>query len=137
MGAVYGVIDLDKICVLTHDESVELSSDQLGALYAQLGEESADAVVCRALEELANRLSLIERSFYQSDFPGLSKAARGLVGIAEQVGMQRLADVAKDVHALAEHSDGPALAAALARLVRLGDRSLTAIWEVQDMNGAL
>ncbi|MEO0357207.1 MAG: hypothetical protein AAF386_02715 [Pseudomonadota bacterium] len=128
---------MENIAVITFDEGVQLDSDQLGALYSHLGSEEADVVVCRALEELANRLSLIERSYYQSDFTGLAKATRGLVGIADQVGMKKLANVAQDVVVLAQDSDSPALAAALARLVRLGDRSLTAIWEVQDLNGAV
>ncbi|MGB1234390.1 MAG: hypothetical protein ACPG5U_01500 [Planktomarina sp.] len=128
---------MENISVLTHDETVDLDTEQLGALYAQLGESNADAVVCRALEELANRLSLIERSYYQSDFPALAKAARGLVGIADQVGMKKLSVIAKTVADLSKAGDAPALSATLARLIRMGDRSLAAIWEVQDMNGAL
>ncbi len=123
--------------MLTHDEAVQLDADQLGLLYGQLGEDKADTIVCRALEELANRLSTIERAYYQGDRPALGKAARGLIGVADQVGMLGMAAIASNVGALAQGQDDPALAAALARLVRLGDRSLAAIWEVQDMGGAI
>lgn len=125
-----------QISVLVHDEAVQLDGDQLGALYAQLGEASADTVVSRALEELANRLSLIERSYYKNDRAALAKSSRGLIGIADQIGLSGLSQVAGTVAALAKGSDDPALAATLARLVRLGDRSLTAIWEIQDLNGS-
>lgn len=116
---------------------MELDSDKLGALYAELGQAQADGIVCRALEELANRLSLIERCYYKGDRPGLAKAAKGLIGIADQIGMQGLGQTARNVSELAQGSDDPALSAALARLVRMGDRSLTTIWEAQDMNGIL
>ncbi len=125
------------ITVLAHDEAVQLDQDQLGLLYGQLGEQQADTVICKALEELANRLSSIERAFYQDDRAALAKAARGLVGVADQIGLQDFATIATDVSKLALRKDDPALAAALARLVRLGDRSLAAIWEVQDMGGAV
>lgn len=125
------------ITVLAHDEAVQLDADQLGLLYGQLGEDQADTVICRALEELANRLSTIERAYYQDDRPALAKAARGLIGVADQVGMPGLATIASSVGGLAHGQDDPALAAALARLVRLGDRSLAAIWEVQDLGGAI
>lgn len=128
---------LEQITVLAHDEAIKLDSDQLGSLYAQMGETRAETVVCRALEELANRLSLIERSYYRNDAAALAKASKGLIGIADQIGMESLSKVAADVVTLANGTDGPALAAALARLVRLGDRSLTAIWEIQDLNGSL
>lgn len=127
--------DLHKISVLSHDEPVFLDQEQLNMLYAQLGAANADGVVCRALEELANRLSLIERSYYQNNRPALLKAARGMIGIADQMGMKGLSDAAAQVVGCCGKTDEPALAATLARLVRLGDRYLTAIWDVQDMNG--
>lgn len=121
--------------MLAHDEPVRLDSDRLGDLYSEMGESGAETVVCRALEELANRLSLVERAFYQEDRTKLTKAARGMIAIADQVGMVGLAQVARDVATCAEGRDDPALAATLARLVRQGDRSLAAIWDVQDLNG--
>lgn len=128
---------MTQVCILEHDEAIQLDDDHLGALYAQLGESHADSVVSRALEELANRLSLIERSYYRQNLAALAKASKGLIGIADQIGMPGLATAAGNVSDLAQSADEPALSAALARLVRIGDRSLAAIWEVQDMNGSL
>ena len=60
-----------------------------------------------------------------------------MIGIADQVGMTELAKVSNSVLALKRTPEDPALAAALARLIRQGDRSLTVIWEVQDLNGVI
>lgn len=114
-------------------ESVVVNNDQLGALYAQMGEISAEDVLCRAMEELALRMSHCERLFRADDLAGLRKSARSLIAIAEQIGMEVLATVAGDVTYCIDRNDRVALAATLSRLMRTGEGSLTAIWELQDV----
>ena len=119
---------------LMFDEKVRLDSDRLAELYVQLGETGAQDVVCRAMEELAVRLTRINEAYQTNKTRDLRKGAKGLVGIAEQVGMQRLADVARDVRNCADENDPIALAATMARLLRIGDCSLTAVWDLQDLS---
>jgi len=119
---------------LMFDEKVRLDSDRLAELYVQLGEAGAQDVVCRAMEELAVRLTRINESYQTNKTHDLRKGAKGLIGIAEQVGMQRLADVARDVRNCADENDPIALAATMARLLRIGDCSLTAVWDLQDLS---
>ncbi|UOA28736.1 hypothetical protein [Pseudosulfitobacter sp. DSM 107133] len=114
-------------------ESVAVNNDQLGALYAQLGEISAEDVLCRAMEELALRMSHCERLFRADDLAGLRKSARSLIAIAEQIGMDLLASVAGDVTYCIDRNDSVALAATLNRLMRTGEGSLTAVWDLQDI----
>jgi len=125
---------MQQIAMLVFEEKVRLESDRLAELYAQLGETGAQDVVCRAMEELAVRLARIDEAFRSCKLTALRKGAKGLIGIAEQVGMQRLADVARDVCACAEGPDPVALGATMARLQRVGDRSLTAVWDLQDLS---
>lgn len=125
---------MNSICQLVQDEPANLDHDQLGALYAQLGALGAEDVVRRAMEELALRLNHAERLYRQNDLPNLRKSTRSLVAIAEQIGMQKLARVAQDVSGCIDHCDDVALASTLARLLRVGERSLTAIWDMQDLS---
>jgi len=125
---------MQQIAMLVFEEKVRLESDRLAELYAQLGEAGAQDVVCRAMEELAVRLAHIDEAFRTCKLTALHKGAKGLIGIAEQVGMQRLADVARDVCSCAEDPDPVALGATMARLQRVGDRSLTAVWDLQDLS---
>ena len=125
---------VEQIITLAQNEIVRLDSDRLGELYAQLGEAGAEDVVCRAMEELAVRLSHSERLFRQNEMSDLRKSARSLVAIAEQIGMHSVARVAQDVTQCIDDGDRVALAATLARLLRIGERSLTAIWDLQDLS---
>ncbi|MGR3805928.1 hypothetical protein [Marinibacterium profundimaris] len=119
---------------LTPDETVRLDPSRLGDLYLQLGEAGAEDVVCRAIEELAVRLSHCERLWRRDDLDGLRKCARSLIAIAEQVGMNSLARVAGDVTQAIDACDGVATSATLTRLIRIGARSLTAVWDLQDLS---
>lgn len=114
-------------------ENIRVDSDQLCALYAQLGEEGAEDVVCRAIEELAVRLANCEQMWRENRFEDLRKNARSLIAISDQVGMHKLSVVARDVTICIDDRDGTAVAATLSRLMRIGERSLTAIWDMQDV----
>jgi hypothetical protein len=126
---------LNKVTMLVQDEAVLLDPDRLGTLYAQLGEAAAEDVICRAMEEMAVRLTCAERMYREDQIAGLRKTVRCLAAIADQVGMHGLARVARDVAQCIDGSDHNGLAATLARLLRVGERSLTAIWDLQDLSG--
>ncbi len=134
MGAEWKGEILERVTVLRTTDFVRVDADRLGQLYAQLGERGAEDVVCRAMEELAARLGQAEQQFRTNDQPGLRKNARSLVAIADQIGMQLLAGVARDVTDCIDTGDMVALGAVLARLVRVGERSLFAVWDLQDLS---
>jgi|TARA_B110000459_G_C16545738_1_gene464238 hypothetical protein len=64
--------------------------------------------------------------------PALGKAATALMTIADQVGIDGVTQPADNLHALILGSDGSTLAAALARVVRLGNYTLISMWKIQD-----
>lgn len=124
---------MEQILVLRQEEPVRLDPDRLRELYTRLGDAGAEDVVCRAMEEIAVRLSHTERLYRQDRLRDMRKSARSLVAISDQVGMGALARVAEDVTACVDACDAVALAATLSRLLRVGERSLTAIWDLQDV----
>lgn len=115
-------------------ESVRLDPDRLEQLYRQMGPGAAEDVICRAVEELAIRLTRCERDWRGGDMTALRKHARSLIAIAEQIGMTALARVAGDVTRTIDAGDWPAIGATLFRLIRVGERSLTAVWDTQDLS---
>ena len=114
-------------------ETVHVDQDRLGALIAELGEAAAEDVVCRAMEELAIRLAHCSRLHAAENWPELRKCARSLIAISDQIGMRVLARVAQDVITCVDADDPVAISATLARLLRIGEQSLTAIWDLQDI----
>ena len=125
---------MEYVKLLSQDETVQLDPGRLEELYLQLGETGAEEVVCRALEELTVRLSKVERNYREMRRQEMRKNARSLAAIGEQIGMLMLARVARDVTCCIDIGDEAALAATLARLMRIGEVSLSEIWEVKDMS---
>lgn len=135
MGAILrGVIVVDDVVTLIQTETVRLETERLNTFYRQMGEDNAEDVICRAVEELAVRLSHCERMYRQKNLTALRKSARSLIAIAEQVGMMTLATVAGDVTGCIDDKNPVALAATLCRLVRIGEGSVTAVWDLQDLS---
>lgn len=124
---------MNQVLQIRPSEPVNVDQERLGALYTQLGEAGAEDVVCRAMEELALRMAQCDRLYRENNQKELRKNARSLIAIADQIGMHALSRVAADVTACIDDNDGTALAATLSRLLRIGERSLTAIWDLQDL----
>jgi hypothetical protein len=120
---------VEQPIVLSRDEPARLDRERMQRLFAELGPEAAEEVVTRALEELAVRLAHLDRCRQADDLARLRKTTRGMAAISEQLGMDALARVALDATACVDSGDAVALAAVLARLERLGERSLLAVWD--------
>lgn len=124
-----------NLMVLTMQEPVQVDARRLGEIVDELGETAAHNVICVALEQLAQALSDARLAAMTGDMAELAARSEMLSRLAWQVGLTSLAGVAVDVAACAERQDGIALAATLARLIRIGNRSLTEIWdERQDLS---
>lgn len=130
----HGVIVVKHFVPLVPDEKIRLNSERLATLYRQLGEAGAEDIICRAVEELAVRLAYCEKLWRLNDLQALHKSARSLVAISDQIGMVCLAQVATDVANCSASGDPVATSATLSRLIRIGERSLTAVWELQDLS---
>ena len=131
-GGEKGKTVVKQVVVLAVQERARLDDEQLRVLNAHLGTDVAEDVICRALEELAVRLSVIERACKQKDRSKIRKNARALASVARQIGMVGLTSVATDVARCIKDTDDIAMAAIVARLIRVGETSLTAIWDFQD-----
>lgn len=124
-----------NLCYLQPVDAAALNADRLLQLYAQLGDDNADRVVFRAMEELAMRLAHTERLHRRGLTEEMRKSARSIRAIGEQIGMMALCKVADHVADCIDSGDATALAATLARLIRVGEKSLSDIWGMQDLSG--
>lgn len=115
------------------DEPVRLDPDRLVVIYAELGEIGAERVIAETMEDLAVHLVGAQLAAQEGREDLLECALREMVQLSEQVGMVLLERVAQDLLACLARADRVAGAAVLARLVRIAERSLTAVWDLQDM----
>lgn len=115
-------------------EEVRLEPDRLAELFVQLGQQGAEDVVCRAMEEISLRLAKVRSAYDRGDLARVRKLTRSLVAISEQIGLVALARVAGDVAYCAAGHDSVALIAVLTRLQRIGEQSVTAVWDIRDLS---
>lgn len=87
-----------------------------------------DAGLQGALEALALGLAMIRRCLDLADLPELSERAEALAVVARQVRLAEVSRIALDVAACADRRDMPALGATVARLSRVGENALAALW---------
>ena len=120
---------MGNLMVLAVKEPVHVDARRLSEIVDELGETAAQDVICVALEQLAQALADARQAAMAGDMATLTAGAEMLSRLAWQVGLTSLAGVAVDVAACAERRDGIGLSATLARLMRIGNRSLTEIWD--------
>ncbi|SHJ55017.1 hypothetical protein SAMN05444000_11024 [Shimia gijangensis] len=124
---------MEQVSVLRLNERALLNRDRIVQLKRQLGEPTAQDVLCRAVEEIAARLEYVSVRFGLQELPEMRKSTRSLLAIADQVGLDTLTMVADDVLDCIDNGDLVALSATHDRLLRVGQNSLTEIWDMQDI----
>lgn len=124
---------MEQITPMLPRESVRLNAEQLELLYTKLGEDEADNVLCRAMEEMAIRVKQSKKLYAAGATLELRRTIRSLITIADQVGLNTLSRVSDDVITCIDMNDWVALGATFSRLLRNSDQSLTAIWDMQDI----
>ena len=125
---------MTEIANLTYFEDINLDRDQLRALYVRFGPVQADRNLNQSLEDLALWLARLQHAQKTRRYGDLRQGAEDLKRIAQRLGMTTLARVARDVAEQCITQDPAALPATLGRLSRVGERSLIAVWDHQDMS---
>lgn len=122
---------MSHVVALSHEEGVRLDAARLVGLVTELGDGGAERAVSRAMEEMAHILAEMEAHYREGDTRVICRRARALSRLAAEVGMTTLSRVAGDVDLCAGRGDMVAFGATWARLLRIADRSLTEIWDMQ------
>ncbi|MFV0385652.1 hypothetical protein [Paracoccus sp. (in: a-proteobacteria)] len=118
-----------QISSLAVSEPIRVDARRVGDIVNELGEQAAQNVLGLALEQLAWALTATDEALEQGDMAQAVAHADRLSRLAWQVGLLSLAGVAMDLGNCAERRDASALAAVRARMMRVGNSSLTTIWD--------
>jgi hypothetical protein len=115
-------------------EAVILDTDLLDQMCVRMGYTQAESAITSAMEDLAVLLQYCGTLYRAEEYDTLRVTCQQIEGVAKRVGMSSLARVAKDVASLSQSGDSAALAATVGRLRRLGEQSLIAIWDREDLS---
>lgn len=126
--AVAPIMELDL------QEPTRFNPERLEELCHRIGEVRAEAEVALALHRLSELLPHIRR-LMRDDETAFVTALESIVNDAELIGMATLARVARSVLDNFATNNLVSLAATMARLERVGDRSIHAVWDLDDMSG--
>lgn len=123
------------VAELRPEEPARFDPDTLEDLCHKIGEARAEAEVARALRRISDALASLPPPEHAGDAVTLNATVGALCRDADRIGMASVARVANQVLDCLARNDGRALSATLARLSRVGHRSLHAVWELEDLSG--
>ena len=124
-----------SVSKLKVEEPARFNPDRLERLCAEIGEVRAEDEVARALEAISARLQEVEAINPLTGPEALARTLNALIAASDHIGMATLARVGRNVQACLTRGDAVALASTHARLIRIGDRSIHAIWDLEDLSG--
>jgi hypothetical protein len=124
----------DNVVRLRPLERVRQDGGPIATIYRNLGTDSAEQVVTRALGELALTMAGLASQVRAHDMADLSRQLRRLQRMSENLGMVSLGLVAADVRACLDCGDSTAFSAVWARLLRIAERSLAPDKELLDQS---
>lgn len=119
--------------IVPHDTAF-VDPSRIDVLVKQIGTGAAERFVGRALEDLALILNQLERAETACDHPAIVGSAGSLAQIAQELGLLTLTQVSGDVTTAIAQGNEPAIHATVARLMRVGEQSLVAVWTAHDMS---
>lgn len=110
------------------DEPVSVEPRPVWEGFHAGGNVAVETQLCEMVEALVIALSRAEQYHAGGKTDRAADQAREIVMLARSLGLGILAGVAESVMDCAQRGDWVALAAVMGRLVRIGDKSLSVIW---------
>ena len=121
------------ITELAPEEPARFNPECLEELCLKIGEVRAEAEVALALHRISEKLPKLN-AMLRDDGNAFADAVDQICTDAELIGMATLARVARNVADSFATQNTVALAATMARLDRVGERSIHAVWDLEDLS---
>ena len=126
---------MSQVRVMRWQEPLTMDTELLAGLFVDMGEaRAADALIC-AMEQLSDAVNAVRDDIETARFVRAAKGLDEVARIADPLGFVSLAQVAKALQVQLYGRDTVAIAAISARLLRLRDRTLKLVWDMQDKSG--
>lgn len=124
----------ESVTVLKFHEGACFDPDRLEELCVEIGEHRAEWELARGLEAMGLYLSTLNKLTVHAPNSDIATPIGKLIDTAEKIGMTTLARVACDVRNCLNSGGEAALAATLARLQRVGEKSIYDTCEIDGVS---
>lgn len=111
-------------------ERVHINAELIATLLTETPSADQDSQIFCVVEAIAETLGEMETHYHAHDFHTLQRSTDKLTILARQYGFYSLDAVARDVLTTLRQADFVAVGAVLYRLLRVGEQSLYAIWDL-------
>lgn len=124
--------DVEHVKLNLPDEHSCLDIKPLLSICRNLAIPQAAELLCREMQQLADLLTECQQGYQKAEYCLTRQKLEEIESFSKLIGLPVLERVARDVQNCIEVYDPVALSGTMSRLLRMGEQSLTAIWDLQD-----
>lgn len=117
---------------LRPSEEPRLDHARIVEIGCSMGPAAADDFICQTMEEIAVLLSEAERAYESGRFVALRAASQQIARHSAGIGMSTLERAATNLSAASTRAGSASLAAVTDRMLRAGEQSFVALWQLGD-----
>ena len=111
-----------------------IDTARLEELFRRLGDHGAETHVIEAVEAISDLLAEVDGFVRRDALSEIAPRAQQVSRLSADIGLTSLARVARDMSIAANRKDVVAFRAVWERLIRIGDRSLSQVWELPGLS---
>ena len=118
------------VTMMERNECVEIDQAQLFQQLNLHADRDRHDLIFDVVEDIARILGRAEAQYLKSDYDNLRDSLDSVVTLGRQFGFGHLSRVAQDVKFCVDGNDLVAVSSTFQRLLRVGEQSLFAIWDM-------
>ena len=118
------------VTMMERKECVEIDQAQLFQQFNLQADRDRHDLIFDVVEDIARILDRAETQYLKTDYDNLRDSLDSVVTLGRQFGFGHLSRVAQDVKFCVDGNDLVAVSSTFQRLLRVGEQSLFAIWEM-------
>ena len=118
------------VTMMERKECVEIDQAQLFQQFNLHADRDRHDLIFDVVEDIARILGRAETQYLKTDYDNLRESLDSIVTLGRQFGFGHLSRVAQDVKFCVDGNDLVAVSSTFQRLLRVGEQSLFAIWDM-------
>ena len=118
------------VTMMERKECVEIDRAQLFQQFNLQADRDRHDLIFDVVEDIARILGRAETQYLKTDYDNLRDSLDSVVTLSQKFGFGHLSRVAQDVKFCVDGNDLVAVSSTFQRLLRVGEQSLFAIWDM-------